>query len=428
MEQLGKFKKQNETFDARLKELKRNSLSDQSEIKELRAKLRVSEHERSQLASKQGDAGEAKKALETLEAKRRSENQEKDRRIGELESVLAAEQTHNDSLKTRLGEAQGRANVELLEARSAKQAFEVELQQARIESERAKSSLTTLRSKAYDHEGELLQQLEDHRRMLSRVAQEYGRLASSTVPKAVHDRLKREATALQLQVNRLERKFVNAEGQIVELAQLIRHTMEQNDFLSIQLRETEEELSLHVDGLTSVLEERDSDPQGDDKLERVSRDIAREFYDTELLLRISLEDDRVVWSDFNRLRFEQLLLHSTFLLKHADAARHDAETHLKQAIAAEKQQAELVRQLSGARAEQDKLQLSLTDESCALEKARAEQESLKWKHEGEIQKARSERVALEQSARREKDARDKLAVALQQSKAAEEALSAEIDQ
>ncbi|EKM54596.1 uncharacterized protein PHACADRAFT_210395 [Phanerochaete carnosa HHB-10118-sp] len=426
-EQIGKLKKQNEIYDVRLKGLRHVSLSDQSEIKELRAKLRVSEHERSQLASKQGNAGDAKKALQALELRRRSENQEKDKQIEELEKAFATEKRRNGSLEAQLGDAKDEVDAELVEARFARQALEAELQQIRAESDRTRSSLASLRSQASSNEDELLQQLEDHRRTLSRVAQEYGRLASSTVPKTVHDRVKRDATALQLRVNRLERKFANAEGQVVELAQLIRHTMEQNDFLSHQLKEVEEELSFYTDELAFAFSERD-DVNDDRGAECLSRGIAKDFYDSELLLRITLGDDREVWAHFDRLRTDELFLHSVFLLKHLDGARHDAETNLKQAAAAEKQQSELVRQLSAARAEHGNLQLELADTTRSIEQSRAGEQSLKRKHEAELQKARSERTALEQAMRREKDACERLTTTLQQSKAAEDALSAEVDQ
>ena len=66
-----KAKKQNDALEARLQDLKKINLSDQSEIKDLRMKLRVSEHERAQLSSKREGTSEMKKALQALETKRR---------------------------------------------------------------------------------------------------------------------------------------------------------------------------------------------------------------------------------------------------------------------------------------------------------------------------------------------------------------------
>ena len=49
-------------LDARVQELKKTSMAEQAELRDLRVKLRSAEHERTQLAAKQSDAAEARKA------------------------------------------------------------------------------------------------------------------------------------------------------------------------------------------------------------------------------------------------------------------------------------------------------------------------------------------------------------------------------
>ena len=179
-----KLKKQNDLLDSRLQELKKSNESSQAEVKELRSKLRISEHERNQLASKQCDLGETKKALQVLDGKRRDEMRERDRKIAELEKSLTAEKKRRELYESKLSDVNSKAGVELQTTKDTVKTLEAELRAARSETQKAKDSLATLQAENDDSEEDLLIQLEQHRRMLSRVAEEYGRLASSTVPQS----------------------------------------------------------------------------------------------------------------------------------------------------------------------------------------------------------------------------------------------------
>ncbi|GJE94441.1 hypothetical protein PsYK624_106110 [Phanerochaete sordida] len=428
-EQIAKLKKQNDTYDARLKELRQVNLTDQSEIRELRTKLRASEHERAQLASKQGSASDAKKALQALELRRRTENQEKDKRIAELEKALASERTRTEALQSNLSEAIGSSDAQLEAARAAQLALETELEQARASASSASSTLAALRTRTSDSEDALVQQLEAHRTLLARVAQEYGLLAAASVPRAVHEQTRREAAGLQLRVWRLERKFANAEGQVHELAALVRATMERDAFLEERLRDAEEELGYYSGELAALRMEQDADTDGDGEgAARLSAAIARELHAEEVELRIALDDDHAVWSHLDALRTQHLHTHASALLTHLDSVRHDAETQRTQAKAAEAQQAALVRELSAARAEHDKARAELANAAQAAVRAKAKEAELVRDRDREKEKAKAERAGLEREARRERDARERLAAALQQSQAAEAALTGEIDQ
>ena len=93
-----------------------------------------------------------------------------------------------------------------------------------------RSELRRLEDNAGSAEDELLEQLEHHRYALTRVAQEYGRLAYTTISRSLYQQAKQEAVVLQLRNTRLERKLANSDGQVVELANLIRQMKERITF------------------------------------------------------------------------------------------------------------------------------------------------------------------------------------------------------
>lgn len=426
-EQLSKLKKQNDAYDLRVQELKKASLTEQAEIKELRAKLRVSEHERAQLAAKQDDTSEAKKTLQLLEMRRKDELLQKDRCLTELEKALAAEKKKTENLAMDLKEARTKASTEIHKERAVRSAIEVELCQAKIDSEQTRSALQGLRGQHADSEEALLDQLDQHKRMLSRVAEEYARLASSTVSTTAHEEVKHEAMSLRLRVNRLERKFANAEGQVVELAQLIRQANEENAFLLSRLQEVEQDLSFRSE-LAAMIDGSELDAHLEHDLTNLSREVQMDFLESQVHVQQALRSDAELWATFEALRSDQLLLHSSFLIKHVDRARRDVETQSSQLIASEKQQGDLLRQISIAHAERERVKQELADTSRSLAEARASQESLKQQSEAEKQRAKSEVVKLEQTLKREKEARDRALADVQKSKAAEEGLLREIDQ
>ena len=190
---------------------------------------------RSKLSSKQGDAGDAKKALQALDAKRRDELKERDRKIAELEKALATEKRRKDAAEAKLLEIKGGVDAEVRQAQATTKGLDAELRAAKAESEQAKSSLAAAKAAATGTEEELLVQLEQHRQLLSRVADQYGRLASGTISRMEHERVRSHSRALQFRVARLERKLANSEDQVMDLASLIRSTTDQNKLLSAEL-------------------------------------------------------------------------------------------------------------------------------------------------------------------------------------------------
>lgn len=222
--QFDKLKKQNDALDAKLQETRKQNLLDQAEIKELRAKLRVSENERGHLALKSGESSDAKKSLVALETKRKEELRERDKRIAELEKSVANEQRRNEVLEGKLLESKGTAQQEFNEARKT-----ISSLQNRVAS--AEEQVASARTGAGQREEELIVQLESARAMIQQVAQEYGKLAASTIPKSSYDLLKQENYSLQLNVNRLQRKFEVADFEANQMVDLFNVSRDHNHAL-----------------------------------------------------------------------------------------------------------------------------------------------------------------------------------------------------
>ncbi|KAF7361981.1 hypothetical protein MVEN_00543300 [Mycena venus] len=240
-----KQKKQNTILEARMQDLKRVSSTEQAEIKDLRVKLRMSEHERTQLVGKQGEAGELKKAMQSLELRRRDEVRERDRTIADLEKSVATEKKRREMVEARLQELQGRGDVELQTAQTKAQSLQVQLTQSQEEREQAAQLLAVTEADAAAKQSSLLDQLEQHRLVLLRAAEEYGRLAALTVPAALHAQLKHEHGVLQMRTWRLERKVANSDGQLAELVNLIRHAHDTNALLQREIQDLREECDFY---------------------------------------------------------------------------------------------------------------------------------------------------------------------------------------
>ncbi|KAJ7733748.1 hypothetical protein DFH07DRAFT_845306 [Mycena maculata] len=242
---LEKQKKQNAILDVRIQDLKKTSSTEQAELKDLRVKLKMSEHERTQLFLKQGEAGELKKAMQALESKRRDEIRERDRLIADLEKSATGEKKKRELAEARLQEIQGTGDVELRAARATATSLEVQLTQSQEETRRAVQALAITEADAAEQQRSLIDQLEQHRLLLSTVAEEYGRLAAGTVSTTVHSKLRHEHGVLQMRTWRLERKLANSEGQITELVNLIHYAHDTNAVLVRQIRDLQEECDFH---------------------------------------------------------------------------------------------------------------------------------------------------------------------------------------
>ncbi|KAJ7783052.1 hypothetical protein B0H16DRAFT_1658450 [Mycena metata] len=214
LDRLEKQKKQNAILDVRIQDLKKASATEQ--------------------AAKQGEAGELKKAI-----------REKDRTIADLEKSGAAEKRKREMVEARLRELQGKGDADVRAARAQTESLQSELARSQEETRQALQSLATTETDAASEQNSLLEQLEQHRLLVMRAAEEYGRLAAETVSANAHAKLKHDYRVLQQRAWRLERKSANSDGQITELVNLIRHAHDTNSLLVREIHDLHQECDFY---------------------------------------------------------------------------------------------------------------------------------------------------------------------------------------
>ncbi|KAF9051049.1 hypothetical protein BDZ89DRAFT_1126025 [Hymenopellis radicata] len=235
---LDKQKKHEDALDARISELAKLNASDKSEIKELRVKLRTTEHERAQLVSKHAEMGDLKKGLQSADLKRKEEVRERDKKIAELEKALATEKKRREMAEVCCMELRSQTKEEVEAAHALSRTTEASLLDAQRELARAQRSLETCVAERNSCQGDL----ELCRDTMARMAEAYSILASSTVSKETYCVLQYAHAATQWHSFRLERKLANVEGQVVELAYLLRQMKEDGLLVKAQVRDAYQEI------------------------------------------------------------------------------------------------------------------------------------------------------------------------------------------
>ncbi|KAG2146017.1 uncharacterized protein EDB93DRAFT_497784 [Suillus bovinus] len=432
-ERLDKLKKHSEILESRIQEHKKSSTADQTELKALRVKLRMSEHERIQLVSKQEESNEAKKALQSLEARKKDEVQERERKIAELEKAVSAERKKKDVLESYVHEVRGKADEEARKSRDMMMTIQAKLDTANKDSQDARQALTSLRGRAENQENDFSARLDQCRSVLSRVAEEYGRLATTSIAASSHATLVKDHMALQLRAFRLERKLANSEGQVAELANLVRHTQEENMFLCQELRDTQEEAAFHLQTLQETRAALDSYShrtelhellclEGD--IHQNERDTSRE---TMTVQKSALACTGTI-SDFYRSHNDELLSECTRLHGILEK-QHEIDRALIDQLGRNSAEVDVLRsELTKAQVEITTGQRALADAQASLTESHAEQHTLHGRVEEFENNIRDMATSHKQALQRERDTSQKLSVALHISKTAEDALKADIEQ
>ncbi|KAJ7045434.1 hypothetical protein C8F04DRAFT_1064761 [Mycena alexandri] len=425
LDRLEKQKKQSAILDVRVQDLKKASATEQAELKDLRVKLRMSEHERTQLAAKQGEGGELKKAMQSLESKRREEIRERDRTIADLEKSGAAEKRKREMAEARLQELHGKGDADVRIARAQTQSLQSELAQSQEETRQALQSLATTETDAASEQNSLLKQLEHHRLLLMRAAEEYGRLAAESVSANAHAKLKHDHRVLQQRAWRLERKAANSDGQITELVSLIRHAHDTNSLLVREIHDLHQECDFYR--RTHAPSDRRRDSPRLVQLYDALTTAMRELHVDELSVHQSDSALATDLAELYRLTCNEL---------GTEYATADAEVKQEQVISkdlrVELSDVQMGRQTleeecSKARQERDDLfnQLSATSremDELKISAATAEQKTSELEHRLEATVHQSEMTASN-----DKKALQQLTETVKKSRMAEDGLRAEID-
>lgn len=418
--QIDKLKKQNDSLDVKLQEARKQSLADQVEIKELRAKLRVSENERGHLALRSEEGGDVKKSLAALEVRRKEELREREKRIAELEKCVTSEQRRNEVLEGKLLDSNGRSRRELDEARKT-----ILTLQRKVAS--AEEDVASTQTGAGQREEELIAQLESARLMIHQVAQEYGRLSSSTVSKASYETLRRENHDLQLNSNKLQRKLAIANSEAKEMLELLKVSRDRNRALEHVFKG----VCADVDSQTKVILEAPlaaDDASSDSYAEIEAR-----------LANIALEESRRRNEDVSaRLSSVELfarwhktlaraLLHDYSLAcTELSAAAEENRAHQNAITVATTHVSTLSTQLEAAKIQTDSIQRQATDLSERLEAANSREVSLKEEIGGREKEIKAERQAAKERLEKEKESVKHLQTSMERQRFAEDEMRNEI--
>ncbi|KAG1723803.1 hypothetical protein EDB19DRAFT_1951638 [Suillus lakei] len=416
-----------EILESRIQEYRKNNTVDQSEMKELRVKLRMSEHERAQLVSKQGESGEAKKALQNLEARRKDEVRERERKITELEKAA------RELLESYVNEVKGKADEEARKSREMTKTIQEKLDTANKDSQDARHALTSLRGRAENQEIDFAARLDQYRSVLSRVAEEYGRLATTTVAASNHATLVKDHTALQLRSFRLERKLANSEGQVIELANLVRHTQEENTLLRQELCDAQEEVAFQLQTSQEYRAALDGCSHRTDlhelhclkgSIHQSEIDISRET--------MAVQESALAYtgtiSNFYRSCNDELLSECSRLDGILEK-QHEIDRALIGQLARNSAERDVLQaELTKAQVEITTGQRALADAQISLTEGREEQHVLQRRVDEFENNIRHTAASHKQALQRERDTSQKLSAALHISKTAEDALKADIEQ
>lgn len=410
---LEKQKKQHDALELRIQELTKSASSDKVEIKELRMKLRVTEHERAQLSSKHEDVAEWKN-------KRKEEGRERDKKIANLEKALEAEQKQRGSAEALSMEMRVKRDEDAAAARAVAKVLQSETDAAHKEASQAR-----LESEEYSAEADsLLQDLRQHKLLLKIISNQYGRLATTTVSKATFSRLQSTHLTTQMQNFRIQRKLANAEGQVVELANLIRQVKDQNCFLASRLRETEDEIrSFWSPSLQSQVIRRRPVDDTDTLVAAIEENIREEF---DLRGHLDKETDRM-FRDYYRLLSDDIL-----------SSYYDAELELadvkeskqdlsKRLVEVKESQDMLSRQVSQTEGERDCARQLLKAAEDLAKSLRQQSEEYKLQTDDLKEKLEEQSRAYKEELEGEKENSQRLTSTIQKQRMAEEGLRAEIE-
>lgn len=421
-ERFEKQKKNNALLEVRIQELRKIAASDQNEMKDLRCKLRILELEREKTSAKQPEINELKKTLATVDAKRKEELKDRDRRIFELEKHLQIEKRKHESLESRAQDIKRSLDEEAQSRQMAIKQLEACVLEAQEESRVAKERLHQIEHETSNRGEELVQQLEQHRTLLKTVAEQYGALASQTVSLVAHDRLQRDYAQLQLRQLRIERKLANSEGQVVELAHLIRHLKEQNTCLQQQLSSTVNDYYTltHFDVSPS--------PNSEDSFEDISSLVLIAILQQRIELALTDAMSNSLASTYYHLKSDELVFASSVLDKEAISLQGLADqraSDLSSALASHEAMATSLESLKKEKnTSDDNLKTAIITANDLRASTAILEAQLSEAHQELGTCASNHATAL----KKEKDTIQRLTSTIQKNRVAEDALRAEIDE
>ena len=231
-DQMAALKKQAEAAEVKTQECRRSLVSAQSEINEMRSKLRA--QDRQKVSSLELET--LKKTVGSLEGSKR----EREGKISELEKALQVESKRRTLAEEREREANARASaVDTLTQRLDDALSQLSATHAALDSASFSSTEGIDRLKS----------------LLRTCAESYGSLASETVHKAELEGERLLRYELQSHLIKIERRLLDKDAQMQELVAYLRCKDDQQKLLQASLVDAEHEITFLRDWL-SLSEER----------------------------------------------------------------------------------------------------------------------------------------------------------------------------
>lgn len=424
-ERIEKQKKQNDSLDFRIQELRKVTQADQVEIKDLKAKLKAAEHEKTTLSAKHGEVVEIKKAVSALESKHKVELKERDRRIADLERTLDSENKRRDVLETKLRDLKSKGDSDVHTVRNGARQTETQLTNVQQELSSAREELIASQESFARERGDLLAQLARRDSLLSQTTKQYGQLASTTVPASDHRKIKRLHTTAELKILRLERKLGNTEDQVIELAQLVRQMNDRNDILKEQLADTTHQITVYESMLGGLVVLQAPDPSTDVylQLEKVMEET--NHYRQEVQRAETHLQDLI--STHYTIRSQQLLFAYTCLDKELTQVSNRVKQHSQDLASTLASHEAIATTLESVQKDRS----NLSDQICDLNANLMTLQQTCTSYENQIatleEEQRQSSFSRDAAVKKEKDALQRLTSTLQKSRVAEDALRTEID-
>lgn len=430
MTRIDKLKKQVDAQDTKVQDLRRSALTDQTEIKDLRAKLRVVEAERVGFQTKYNEAVRTKQTFDSANAARRDELKERDKRIVELERALGLEKQRRENIESQLRDTAS-AKAEEERKRSGESAkARTQLEQVEVEAAQVRAERDADRRHSEAQREELVAQLEALRDLLLQAATHYGKLVSETVSKTAHDKLRHEYHSLQFHTFRLERKLANTEAQVAELASLIRQSHDANGLLEDELCAAEEDKNWYKSTLEDIRADLRSGRA--DPIHALLVDTLATSHKEHLLSELKIQQ-ALSSGERHSARFYAGLNGELVISCATMRADLDAEQLVSQTQAVELQTAKAIQDattadLHATRTTLESTRKQLDETTSSLSAVKTREVALAQEVKEVRSQNKEQTTAHKQALQKEKEAASKLATSLQQSKVAEEELRAETNQ
>ena len=402
MELVAQFRRQQEASELRIKDLKKTILADQCEIKELRLKVQNTAQAKTQLASRQDEVERLRKNLQNLEIKHKTEIQNQHLKLTHQEKTLTAESRRRETLEQLVDNLKSDAEQESHKLKDRICSLQEEL-------DLLTRSFTEAQTLAAEERCHLIHL----QATFVRVAEAYGNLAASSVSLDKHRQSELECASLRLRNIRLERRLVDRDALVEQLADYCRQASDEKNLLAENLQELEDD---HRTQLSRHYPDDPTHPEDMSLVCSLFNDCCSASQEHDSIIRTDLRFFKVMGS-FYEANFNDLLV------AYAMACRENME----QDFIAER----LVNQCSVLQTEANALQLhnntaeaELSQKSIQIAEAVAQEQVLNERlqtHQREIRK-------LEDALEREHRTGERLVRATHQSKKNEERLRLEVDE